>query len=51
MALEARGFDTRGDRTFYTRQPYGRSDWAVTGFGFVLAITSVWLRLLGYGTI
>ncbi|WP_323191479.1 energy-coupling factor transporter transmembrane component T [Halostella sp. PRR32] len=51
MALEARGFDTRGDRTFYDRQPFGPTDWAVAAFGLALVVGSVYLRLQGYGTV
>lgn len=51
MALEARGFDTRGERTFYTRQRFEAADWIVAAFGILLAIASVALRLQGYGTV
>ena len=51
MALEARGFDTRGERTFYNRQPFRAADWAVTAFGLGLAATSIVLSLYGYGSI
>jgi len=51
MALEARGFDTRGTRSFYNRQPFSPTDWAVTGVGLALAVGSIVLRLQGYGTV
>ncbi|THE65743.1 energy-coupling factor transporter transmembrane protein EcfT [Salinadaptatus halalkaliphilus] len=51
MALEARGFDTRGDRSFYNRQPFQTVDWAVVVVGLVAAVVSVALRLQGFGTI
>lgn len=51
MALEARGFDTRGERTFYNRQPFRPADWAVAAFGLALAAGSVYLRLQGYGAV
>jgi energy-coupling factor transporter transmembrane protein EcfT len=49
MALEARGFDTRRERTFYDRQTFGPADWAVVAFGLALAVGSVILSSLGYG--
>lgn len=51
MALEARGFDTRGERTFYTRQTFGTADWLVTSAGLVITVGSVWLALQGYGSV
>lgn len=51
MALEARGFDTRGERTFYNRQPFSAVDWVVAAFGLSLVIGSIYLRLQGYGTV
>lgn len=49
MALEARGFDTRGERTFYNRRTFGIADWIATGAGIVLVVGGVALSLLGYG--
>lgn len=37
MALEARGFDTRRDRTFYGKQSFSARDWVAT----VLAVVSI----------
>ncbi len=51
MALEARGFDTRGTRSFYNRQPFEPVDWLVTVLAFILAAVAVFLRLQGYGTV
>jgi energy-coupling factor transport system permease protein len=51
MALEARGFDTRGERTFYDRRTFGAADWAATAAGLVLTVASVALSLLGYGAV
>lgn len=51
MALEARGFDTRGERTFYDRRTFGLADWVATLAGLVLTVGSVALALLGYGTV
>ncbi len=51
MALEARGFDTRGERSFYNRQPFRAADWAVTAVGIGLAVGSIYLSLQGYGAV
>ncbi len=51
MALEARGFDTRGSRSFYNRQSFTGADWVVTVFGLALVVGSLYLRLRGYGTV
>ncbi|USZ73569.1 energy-coupling factor transporter transmembrane component T family protein [Natronosalvus halobius] len=51
MALEARGFDTRGERSFYNKQPFTAADWATAGFGIALAVGAIALRLQGYGTV
>lgn len=51
MALEARGFDTRGERTFYGRQTFETADWAAVAVGLVVAVGSVVLAYLGYGTV
>jgi energy-coupling factor transporter transmembrane protein EcfT len=51
MALEARGFDTRRDRTFYNRQRFRAIDWVVTGGGLALTVGSVWLSATGVGVV
>jgi energy-coupling factor transporter transmembrane protein EcfT len=51
MALEARGFDTRRDRTFYNRRSFAPADWAVVVISLVLVVGSVWLSYTGYGGI
>lgn len=52
MALEARGFDTAGQRTFYGRQPLGGPDWLAILSGFGLVAGSVVARyVLGQGTV
>lgn len=51
MALEARGFDTRGERTFYDRQTFSGADWATALFGLALTVGSVVLSLSGYGSV
>lgn len=50
MALEARGFDTRRDRSFYNRSTFGTADWAATGFAVAVMAVAVWLGLNGVGT-
>ena len=51
MALEARGFDTRGERTFYDRRTFGGADWAVTLCGLALVVGGVALSAMGYGSV
>jgi energy-coupling factor transporter transmembrane protein EcfT len=51
MALEARGFDTRRERTFYNRRTFAPADWAVVAASLVLVVGSVWLSVRGYGVI
>ncbi|PSP83228.1 energy-coupling factor transporter transmembrane protein EcfT [Halobacteriales archaeon QS_1_68_17] len=52
MALEARGFDTRGERTFYGQRTFGAADWVVAAFGLALVVGSVVLRyVVGVGTV
>lgn len=51
MALEARGFDTRRERTFYNRRQFGLADWAAVALAAVVGVGSVVLSTLGYGTL
>lgn len=51
MALEARGFDTRRERTFYGATPMSAVDWTVTLASLVTIVAVAWLRLSGYGTL
>lgn len=46
MALEARGFDTRGDRTFYNSHPFTARDWAAVVVAGGVLVGSV---VLAYG--
>lgn len=48
MALEARGFDTRTERTFYGKQTLGGRDWAAVAAGGGMLVGSVALRF-GFG--
>ncbi|MFB6154485.1 MAG: energy-coupling factor transporter transmembrane protein EcfT [Haloferacaceae archaeon] len=49
MALEARGFDTRRQRTFYAAESYDGVDWVVTGLALVVVAGSFVASYLGYG--
>ena len=51
MALEARGFDTRRERTFYRREPFSALDWAATGLSVVVVVAALALAFLGYGQV
>ena len=49
MALEARGFDPGGERTFYDARPLTTRDWAALSVAAGVAVASVALSTLGYG--
>jgi energy-coupling factor transport system permease protein len=49
MALEARGFDTRRERTFYGAASYDGTDWAVTVASLAVVVGSLALALVGFG--
>jgi energy-coupling factor transport system permease protein len=49
MALEARGFDTRTERTFHNPARFDGGDWAATGLSVVIAAAGIWLALGGVG--
>lgn len=51
MALEARGFDPRRDRTFYRAPSFDAADWAATGLALAATVGVVALSLLGYGSV
>lgn len=51
MALEARGFDTRSERSFYGVTPLSGIDWAVIVFSVAIISGVVLLRLSGYGVL
>jgi energy-coupling factor transport system permease protein len=49
MALEARGFDTRRDRTFYNEASFDAADWAATGVSLAAIVGVVAVSLSGIG--
>lgn len=51
MALEARGFDTRGERTFYNRQHFQTVDSITAAIGLGLVVGSIWLAVNGFGSV
>lgn len=51
MALEARGFDTRGPRTFYGREPFAGVDWAAAALGVGIIAGSIALWWVGVGSL
>ena len=51
MALEARGFDTRRERTFYMREPFTGADWAATGLSLVAVVAAIALSVMGFGQV
>jgi len=51
MALEARGFDTRSERSFYGSSPLAARDWVVVVVAAIVVVAVVGLRLAGFGTL
>jgi len=51
MALEGRGFDTRGSRSFYNRQTFRAADWLAVAVGIGLTAGALYLSLQGYGAV
>lgn len=49
MALEARGFDTGRERTFYGEPPFTARDWLVSAVAVAIAATAVALSSMGIG--
>jgi energy-coupling factor transporter transmembrane protein EcfT len=47
MALEARGFDTRRDRTFHDEQSFDAVDWAATGLSLLVIVAVVAVAVAG----
>jgi energy-coupling factor transport system permease protein len=50
MALEARGFDTRRERTFYGATSFATRDWVVVVLTVAVAAGTVWASSAGMGT-
>ncbi len=51
MALEARGFDARRERTFYNRRSFAPRDWLAVGVALAVAAGSVALSSVGLGVL
>lgn len=52
MALEARGFDTRGERTFYGKQAFSVRDWIAIALAVVIIVGTLSLRyVVGIGVL
>ena len=52
MALEARGFDTRRERTFYGKQSFSMRDWVATALGLTIVAGTLTLRyVFGIGAL
>lgn len=51
MALEARGFDTRRERTFYGEESFTATDWAAVGISVIIVIAAIILSLRGFGSV
>lgn len=50
MALEARGFDTQSERTFYGRRSFSTRDWVALAVGLAVLVGAVALRFgMGLG--
>ena len=50
MALEARGFDTRRERTFYAKEQFDGRDWAAVAVTIVVVAGAIAASAMGYGT-
>ncbi|KPN30942.1 ABC-type cobalt transport system, permease component CbiQ [Halolamina pelagica] len=50
MALEARGFDTRSERTFYRQSAFEFRDWLAVAFTVAVSVASITLSTMGVGT-
>lgn len=50
MALEARGFDTRSERTFYRQSAFEFRDWLAVAFTVAVSVASIALSTMGIGT-
>jgi energy-coupling factor transport system permease protein len=50
MALEARGFDTRSERTFYGASSFATRDWLAIVATVAVAVASIALSTVGVGT-
>lgn len=51
MALESKGFNSGGERTFYLNPTFGRADVIVVAASAVVLVAALWLRLQGHGGI
>jgi energy-coupling factor transport system permease protein len=49
MALEARGFDTRTERTFYGDTPFSPRDWGAVAVTVAVIVASIAVSMMGYG--
>lgn len=50
MALEARGFDTRRERTFYGASSFAVRDWVVVVLTVAVAVATIAASTVGFGT-
>lgn len=50
MALEARGFDTRRERTFYRESAFAARDWAAVVLAVAVVVAAVAISSTGVGT-
>lgn len=51
MALEAKGFGARQDRTYFLQLAYRPLDWVATFLGLVMLLGFILVRFMGYGKI
>jgi energy-coupling factor transport system permease protein len=51
MALEAKGFGARKDRTYYLKMEMGKWDYFILAFGMVVVILCLYLEFTGHGNI
>ncbi|MBS3753310.1 MAG: energy-coupling factor transporter transmembrane protein EcfT [Anaerolineales bacterium] len=51
MALESKGFGAKEERSFYLQMGMGRNDYLILALSFLVVMASIYLKILGLGSI